>query len=52
MAVAHLDLGMTGRGPFIGVAATVTSCMDLGVASRISRTVATPRPYLGFHLTF
>jgi dienelactone hydrolase len=52
LPLANLDIGITGRGPYVGVSTTVTSWLDLGMASRIGRTVSTPRPYLGLHLTF
>lgn len=53
LGLVHVDLGLTGRGPFLGIAATLTRFLDLGIASRIDRlTVAPPRPYLSLHFTF
>ncbi len=52
LPVAHADIGITGRGPFLAFAATVTPYFDIGLASRIGRTVAAPRPYLSAHITF
>jgi dienelactone hydrolase len=52
LSIAHLDFGITGRGPFAGAAVTLGPCLDLGFASRLVRTPDTPRPYIGVHITF
>jgi dienelactone hydrolase len=44
------NLGMSGRGPFLGVAATVNTFVDVGVARRLGGDKI--RPYASFHLTF
>ena len=48
----HADLGLTGRGFFLGAAATVHPWVDVGFASRLERRISAPRPYLSFHFTF
>ena len=48
----HADLGLSGRGPFVAVGATVNAFVDIGVASRFTRSFAPPRPYLSFHLAY
>ena len=49
----HADLGLSGRGPFVGAGVTVNSFIDFGVASRLTtHSVASPRPYLSFHVAY
>jgi dienelactone hydrolase len=50
MSLLHADLGWSGRGPFIGLAATVSAYIDLGIAHRF--TGGSVRPYLSFHVVF
>ena len=52
LSIAHLDVGLTGHGPFAGAALTLGSYADIGFASRLAGTVAAPRPYVGLHITF
>lgn len=52
LPMVHADFGVTPRGPFLGVAATLNTYMDVGFASRISSRTEAPRPYVGLHLTF
>ncbi|HLV79303.1 MAG TPA: hypothetical protein VKT32_03445, partial [Chthonomonadaceae bacterium] len=50
MSLFNLHLGWSGRGPFVGLAATLNAYMDLGLGRRLNgRTL---RPYLSFHLVF
>ncbi|HZO90467.1 MAG TPA: prolyl oligopeptidase family serine peptidase [Chthonomonadaceae bacterium] len=50
MSLLHADIGLSGRGPFVGLAVTLTSFLDLGLAHRLNgRTL---RPYLSLHLVF
>jgi hypothetical protein len=50
MSLLHADLGWSGRGPFIGLAATMSAYIDLGVGRRF--TGGAVRPYLSFHVVF
>jgi dienelactone hydrolase len=50
MSLLHTDLGWSGRGPFIGLAGTVSPYIDLGVGRRF--TGGAVRPYLSFHVVF
>lgn len=50
MALFHLDIGFTTRGPFVGLAATLHPYIDLGIARRF--TGHTIRPYLSLHVVF
>jgi dienelactone hydrolase len=50
MSLLHLNLGLSGRGPFAGLAATVTSTVDVGIAQRLNGQ--RPRPYLSLHFVF
>jgi dienelactone hydrolase len=50
MALLHADLGLTGRGPFLGLALTVNAFVDLGVGRRLGgRDV---KPYVSLHMVF
>jgi dienelactone hydrolase len=50
MALLHADLGLTGRGPFLGLAVTLNAFVDLGVGRRLGgRDV---KPYVSLHLVF
>ncbi len=51
-SLLYADLGLTGRGPFVGVGITANSFLDVGFASRLTPRVAPPRPYVGFHVAF
>jgi dienelactone hydrolase len=44
------NMGMSGRGPFIGLAATVNSSADVGLGQRLDR--AKFRPYVSMHMVF
>jgi len=46
----NANLGMSGRGPFGGVAATVTSYLDIGAARRFSGNRI--RPYASLHFVY
>jgi len=48
LSLLHADLGLTGRGLFLGVGATVTPFVDLGVSPRFDGHSV--RPYLAFHV--
>ncbi len=50
MALLHADVGVTVRGPFVGVAATINRYLDLGVGRRLLGEKV--RPYASFHLVF
>jgi hypothetical protein len=50
MSLLHADLGWSGRGPFIGLAATLTTFIDLGLGHRF--TGGSVRPYLSVHVVF
>jgi dienelactone hydrolase len=50
MSLLHADIGISGRGPFVGLAATVNQYIDAGVARRLGgRRI---RPYLSVHIVF
>lgn len=44
----HGDVGLTGRGPFVGLGVTVTPFVDIGVSPRLDRHGV--RPYVAFHV--
>ncbi len=46
----HADVGMTGRGPYVGIAATITRFVDLGYGRRLGGHKF--RPYVGTQLAF
>lgn len=48
ISLLHADLGLTGRGPFLGLGATITPFVDVGVSPRLDRHGV--RPYLAFHV--
>jgi len=48
ISLLHGDLGLTGRGPFLGLGATVTPFVDVGVSPRGDRHGL--RPYIAFHV--
>ena len=48
VSLIHADLGLTGRGLFLGLGATVTPFVDLGVSPRFDGRCV--RPYLAFHV--
>jgi dienelactone hydrolase len=50
MSLLHADLGWSGRGPFLGLAATLNAFVDLGIAHRFHS--GSLRPYLSFHVVF
>jgi len=48
LSLLHADLGLTGRGLFLGLGATVTPFVDVGVSPRFDGRGV--RPYLAFHV--
>ena len=48
MSLLHADVGVTGRGPFVGCAATLTNHVDFGVGYRFLADAV--RPYFSYHL--
>lgn len=50
MSLVHLDLGESGRGPFLGLAATINLFVDMGIDQRI--TGRPLQPYVSLHLVF
>jgi dienelactone hydrolase len=50
MSLLHTDLGWSGRGFFVGLAATLNAFMDIGVAHRFNGS--TVRPYASIHVVF
>ena len=50
MSLLNANLGLSGRGPFIGLAATVTPFIDIGFARRWRGGDVTP--YASFHVVF
>lgn len=50
LSVANLNLGESGRGPFLGLAATVNPYIDVGIAQRV--TGRPFQPYVSVHLVF
>lgn len=50
MSLLHADIGMTGRGPFVGLAATINQYIDAGLGRRFNGRKI--RPYLSVHIVF
>jgi len=50
MSLLGANLGLSGRGPFIGLSATVTPYIDVGVAHRYRGDGL--KPYASFHVVF
>ena len=50
MSLLHADLGWSGRGPFLGLAATLNPFFDMGIARRLTGGVI--RPYASLHIVF
>jgi dienelactone hydrolase len=50
MALLHADLGLTGRGPFVGLAVTLNAFVDLGMGRRLAGSAV--KPYLSLHVLF
>ncbi len=48
VSLLHADLGLTGRGLFLGLGATVTPFVDAGVSPRFDGRGV--RPYVAFHV--
>ncbi len=46
----HADVGLTGRGPYVGLAATITQFFDVGVGRRLNGDKF--RPYVGAQIAF
>jgi dienelactone hydrolase len=50
MALLHADVGLSGRGPFAGVAVTLNQFADVGIGRRLGGSRF--RPYASLHFTF
>lgn len=50
MSLFNLNIGLSGRGPFIGLATTLNAYVDLGLGHRLNGRGI--HPYLSFHLVF
>jgi len=50
LSLLHADVGWSGRGPFIGLAATLNAFADIGVGRRLSGRAI--RPYASLHVVF
>lgn len=50
LAWVHADVGLTGRGPYVGIAATITSFIDVGYGRRLGGNKF--RPYVGTQIAF
>ncbi len=50
LALLHGDVGVSGRGPFAGIAATINQFADFGVGRRLGGDRF--RPYVSLHLTY
>lgn len=50
LAWLHADVGLTLRGPYAGVAASVTSYLDVGIGRRLAGDKF--RPYVGAQIAF
>ncbi len=51
MSLLSANLGLSGRGPFVGFAATATQFIDVGFAHRINGGQGL-KPYASFHVVF
>lgn len=51
MSILGANLGLSGRGPFVGLAATATPFVDLGFAYRLNGGKGL-KPYASFHVVF
>ncbi len=50
IALLHADLGLSGRGPFVGLAATVNEYADIGLGRRFAGHDI--KPYVSLHIAF
>jgi dienelactone hydrolase len=50
LSLLHTDLGWSGRGPFLGLAATLNPFIDVGIAHRF--TGQRIHPYISLHIAF
>jgi len=50
LSALHLDLGETGRGPYIGLASSLTPYIDAGMEHRFFGTSV--QPYVSLHIAF
>jgi dienelactone hydrolase len=50
MALLHANAGWSGRGPFLGVATTVTQFVDVGLGRRLGGDKI--RPYASIHIVY
>lgn len=49
-SILGANLGVSGRGPFIGAALTLNSFVDIGAARRLNGDLI--RPYVSFHVAY
>jgi hypothetical protein len=49
MSLLNANVGLSGRGPFLSLAATVNAYVDVGVARRLGGST---RPYVSWHVVF
>lgn len=50
LAWIHGDVGLTGRGPYVGLAAPINQFLDIGIGRRLNGDKF--RPYVGAQITF
>ncbi|RYX85429.1 hypothetical protein EON83_05540 [bacterium] len=50
LAWVHADVGITGRGPYVGIAASINSFIDIGYGRRLGGDKF--RPYVGTQIAF
>ena len=50
MALLHADLGLSGRGAFVGVATTINQYADIGLGRRFAGRKI--KPYVSLHVAF
>ena len=50
LSLLHADVGLSGRGPYLGLATTLTPYIDVGVARRLNGRAI--RPFVALHVAF
>jgi hypothetical protein len=50
MSLLHAEVGWSGRGAFLGLAATLNAFVDIGVGRRWRE--GSVRPYVALHIVF
>lgn len=50
LSALHLDIGESGRGPFVGLATSLNPYIDLGMEHRFSSRAV--QPYVALHVVF